>query len=53
MCTVNVKPNAEQPLADLLGLLVAGLARSYGVDPSAITVGPVDFGTELDTATGR
>jgi hypothetical protein len=46
MCTVDVRPEAQELLGDLLRRLGDALARQYDCDPSEIVVGPVDFGTE-------
>lgn len=46
MCTGSayVEPVAHVPLARLLADMVSVLAEREGVDPAAVTIGPVDFG---------
>lgn len=44
MCTVNVNPEAEHAVAELLADLATALAEQCGADPSLVRIGPVDLG---------
>ena len=49
MCTADVHPAAVPLLASVLADMRDALAADSGVDPGAVLIGPVDFGTEACT----
>lgn len=46
MCRSDVQPAAAETLARLMVEIAEVLAVREGADPSAVRIGPVDFGPE-------
>lgn len=44
MCRSDVAPHAVEPLAALLLDMATTLAKTAGVEPEDVRIGPVDFG---------